>query len=173
MTPEFADTIDGDILPPDGTAISVPSDADILAARDAELVSEAPVQAVAAQIQDVAADTVKLLELQLKLFESELSQSAKQLVQPIVQFAAAYVLGTASLIVLLFAFGAGLQAAFGLSTWLSLLIVALTGAAVTYIAIQVGVAQLKTPRISFAKSKEELMRNAAVLANLMKGPSRS
>lgn len=172
MTPEFADTIDGDILPPDGTAISVPSDADILAARDAELISEPPVQAVAAQIQDVASDTAKLLELQLKLFESELSQSAKQLVQPAVQFAAAYVLGTASLIVLLFALAAGLQSAFGLSTWLSLLIVALTGAAVTYIAIQVGISQLKTPRISFAKSKEELMRNAAVLANLLKGPSR-
>lgn len=171
MTPDFADTIDGDVLPPGETGISVPNDAHILAARDAELVPEPPVQAVAAQIQDVAADTVKLLELQLKLFESELSQSAKQLVAPVAQFAAAYVLGTASLIVLLFAFSAGLQAAFGLSPWLALLIVALSGVAITYVAIQMGINQLKTPRISFAKSKEELMRNAAVLANVLKGRS--
>ena len=124
MTPDYADTIDGDELPPSGTEIALANQAEILAARDAELISEAPVQAVASQIQDVAVDTVKLLELQLKLFESELAQSARQLVQPIAQFAGAYVLGTASLIVLLFALSAGLQSAFGLSAWLALLIVA-------------------------------------------------
>lgn len=170
MTPDFADTLDGAEM---SAELSPALEAEILAARDAELVAEPPIQAVAAQLQDVAGDTVKLLELQVKLFETELAQSARQLVQPVAQFAAAYVLGTASLIVLLFAISAGLQSAFGLSQWLALLIVAGAGAAITYIAIQMGISQLKTPRISFAKSKEELMRNAAVLANLLKGPSRS
>ncbi len=172
MTPEFADSIDGgNETTPASTEMIAASEAAILAARDAELISEIPVQAVAAQVADVAVDAVKLLELQVKLFESELAQSSRQLVQPAIQFAAAYVLGTASLIVLLFAISAGLQAA-GLAPWLAMLTVAAAGAAITYIAVQMGISQLKEPRISFAKSKEELMRNAAVLASLMKPSSR-
>ena len=165
MTPDFADSIDGGT---ESTALTTTSEAEILAARDAELISEIPVQAVAAQLGDVAVDVVKLLELQVKLFESELRQSAQQLVQPIVQFAGAYVLGTASLIVLLFAISAGLEQMLGVAPWAALLIVAGAGAAITFIAIQTGISQLKTPRISFAKSKEELMRNAAVVASMTK-----
>lgn len=169
MTPEFADTIDGgEGLDAPAGEITAASEAAILAARDAELISEVPVQAVAAQLGDVAVDAVKLLELQVKLFESELAQSTRQLVQPVVQFGVAYILGTASLMVLLFAISAGLQAAFGLPQWGALLIVAGLGIVITYVAVQVGVSQLKQPRISFARSKEELMRNAAVVANLLK-----
>lgn len=171
MTPDFADSIDGAVaqvtseLPP-----TTEPPATDLTVKNAELIAEVPVQAIATQLGDVAVDTVKLLELQVKLFESELSQSGRQLVQPVVQFAAAYVVGTASLLVLLLAISAGLEEAFHLAPWLALLIVAGVGAVIAAITIQMGIAQLKAPRISFAKSKEELMRNAAVLANLMKPP---
>lgn len=173
MTPGFADSIDGGGTAAAPAETTSASEAAVLAARDAELISEIPVQAVAAQLGDVAVDAVKLLELQVKLFESELAQSARQLVQPVVQFAAAYIVGTASLMVLLFAISAGLQEAFGLAPWMALLIVAGVGAALTFIAVQVGISQLKQPRISFARSKEELMRNATVVASLMKPASRS
>lgn len=176
MTPEFADSIQYDPAAPvpnqeDDAGSSPASEAVAPPALVPEVITELPVQAVAAQLGDVAVDTVKLLDLQLRLFESELASSAKQLVQPFLQIVASAVLGTASLIVLLFAVSAGLQQFFHLSAALSLFIVAVAGFAITAVAVQVARKQLTVPRISFAKSKVELMRNAETLAQLLK-PSR-
>ena len=175
MTPAFADSIQyepGSDSPPQTeiSEIARSQKAVIPPPLEPEVITEAPVQAVAAQLGDVAVDVVKLLDLQLRLFESELAASAKQLVQPLVQLVASAVLGAASVIVLLFAASAGLQQLFNLSAALSLLIVAIAGFVITAIAVQIAKKQLMTPRISFAKSKLELMRNAETLAQLLKPP---
>ena len=138
--------------------------------EDSVVIPETPVQAAASEIGGVAVDSVKLLELQLQLFEVECSQSAQRLLRPLWVFLAAAACGTASLMVLFHAIGWALHDLFGLSVSLSLFIVTIIGAILTAICLQVAMKQLKTPRISFAKSKAELIRNFACFANILRTP---
>lgn len=137
------------------------------AAEEPVSIPETPVQVMTGEIGGVAADSVKLLELQLQLFEAECKQSAQRMIGPISTLSGALACGTASLMVGFHAMGWALHDIFGLSVSLSLLIVTVTGAALTGIAFQIAKNQLNTPRISFAKSKAELTRNFAVFANIL------
>jgi len=131
-------------------------------------IPEVPVQAVANQLGDVAADTVTLLDLQIRLFEAECRQSALQLVKPVIIFAGTWMMAVASVAILLLALGTGLHE---LTTWplsVTLLISAIIGFGITVAAVKYAIELLKTPRISFAKSKEELIRNAEVLSRMLK-----
>jgi hypothetical protein len=140
------------------------------AAVDEVIIPETPVQAATAELGEVAGDTVKLLELQLQLFEAELKQSALRLVQPLWMFLAATACGTASLMVVFHAFGWALHDYCGLSVSLSLFIVAVAGGALTAITLQMVKQQLRVPRISFAKTKAEMMRNVGCFANILRSP---
>jgi len=131
-------------------------------------IPEVPVQAVANQLGDVAADTVTLLDLQIRLFEAECRQSALQLVKPVIIFAGTWMMAVASVAILLLALGTGLHE---LTAWplsVTLLISAIIGFGITVAAVKYAIELLKTPRISFAKSKEELIRNAEVLSRMLK-----
>jgi len=131
-------------------------------------IPEVPVQAVANQLGDVAADTVTLLDLQIRLFEAECRQSALQLVKPVIIFAGTWMMAVASVAVLLLALGTGLHELTGWPLSVTLLISAIIGFCITAAAVKYAVELLKTPRISFAKSKEELIRNAEVLSRMLK-----
>ena len=132
-------------------------------------IPEVPVQAVANQLGDVAGDAVKLLDLQLRLFEAECKQSALEVVKPIIIFAATWMMAVASVAILLLALGTGLHE---LTEWplsVCLLLAVVVGFGTTYAAVRYAMELLKTPRISFAKSKAELIRNAEVLSRMIKG----
>jgi len=125
-------------------------------------------QAVATQIGDVASDTARLMELQIRLFEAECLQSARALVQPIAMFAATWMLAVASMAVLLLAIGTGLHELTGWPLSLMLLLATAIGVGLCVLVARSAIAMLNTPRISFAKSKEELMRNISVLSRALK-----
>jgi hypothetical protein len=145
----------------------------IVPAEDAPVViPDTPVQAVTEELGGVATDAAKLFELQLQLFEAEFKQSALKLAQPLGVFAAGFAIGTASLMVLFHAMGWALHDIFGLSVSLSLFIVTIVGGVTTAIALQLARNQMQMPRLSFAKSKAELMRNFSVLANIMQSPKK-
>ncbi|MDB5392007.1 MAG: hypothetical protein JWM11_7653 [Planctomycetaceae bacterium] len=148
-----------------GVAVELPA-----SQEEAVVIPETPVQAAASEIGGVAIDSVKLLELQLQLFEVECSQSARRLLQPLWVLLGAGACGTASLMVLFHAIGWALHDLFGLSVSLSLFIVTIVGVIATAICLQVVKNQLRTPRISFAKSKAELIRNFGCFANVLRTP---
>jgi len=136
------------------------------------VIPDTPVQTVTEEIGGVAVDAVKLFELQLQLFEAECKQSVQRLIPPVGIFVLATTVGTASLMVLFHAMGWALHDIFALSVSLSMFIVAIVGAILTAVALQVARNQMKMPRLSFAKSKAELMRNFACLANIMQSPKK-
>jgi len=131
-------------------------------------IPEAPVQVVATQLGDVAVDAGRLVELQIRLFEAEFIQSGKKLIEPIAILATTGILAIASVVVLLLAAGTGL---YDLTDWpmsVCWLLAAVLGSAITGGAAWYAVELLKRPRISFEKSKEELMRNFASLSRVVK-----
>lgn len=138
---------------------------------EAVKIPETPVQTMTDGLGGVAVDSVKLVELQVQLVETELKQSVQRLVQPIGILLTGAACGTASLMMLFHAAGWALHDIFGLSVSLSLFLVTILGAVLTYITMQTAWTQLKEPRISFAKSKAELMQNLRCYANLL-GPSK-
>ncbi len=132
------------------------------------VIPEAPVQVVATQLGDVAVDAARLVELQIRLFEAECRQSGNELVQPLAILSATLILGVASAVVLLLAMGTGLHE---LTNWplsLSLLLAAAVGITGAVVAVKYALVLLKTPRISFEKSKAELMRNVEFLSRVLK-----
>jgi len=132
------------------------------------VIPDTPVQAATEDLGTVASDTAKLLELQIQLFETECKQSALRLIQPLGMLLAGVATAIASLMLLFHALGWALHDIFGLSVSLSLLIVAIVGGVSTAIIFNMMVSELKQPRISFAKSKAELMRNLACFANFLR-----
>jgi len=139
-------------------------------AEEQVVVPDTPMQTVTEELGGVATDAAKLFELQLQLFEAEFKQSTQSLAQPLAMFVAGAGIGTASLMVFFHAIGWALHDIFGLSVSLSLFIVTIVGAAATAIVLQIARNQLKTPRLSFAKSKAELMRNFSCIANIVQSP---
>lgn len=129
---------------------------------------DVPVQVVANQLGDVAVDAGRLLELQIRLFEAECLQSGKKLVQPVAIMAATVVLSIAAVVVVLLALGSGLHELAGWPMSVCWLLAAVVGFATTGGAAWYALNLLKTPRISFEKSKEELMRNIAALSGVIK-----
>ncbi len=132
------------------------------------VIPEVPVQAVATQLGDVAMDAARLAELQIRLFEAECRQSGKQLVQPLGILAATACVAIASLVVLLMAAGTGLHE---LTSWplsVSLMLAAIVGFVAAALAVRYALELLKTPRISFEKSKDELMRNVEFLSRMLR-----
>lgn len=136
------------------------------------IIPDTPVQAVTEELGEVASDTAKLLELQVQLFQSECLKNVQRLAQPIGVSLAGIACGTASLIVIFHAMGWALHDLFGLSVSLSLFLVSLIGITITAVALWTAWAQFKQPRISFEKSKAELMRNFKLYANLLSGSGR-
>lgn len=125
-------------------------------------------QVVANQLGDVAVDAGRLLELQFRLFEAECLQSGKKLIAPVGILAVGAILGLATAVVLLLAIGTGLHELSGWPLSLCQLLSFVIGAAVAGGAAWYAIGLLKTPRISFEKSKEELMRNIAALGRVLK-----
>jgi hypothetical protein len=132
------------------------------------VIPEAPVQVVANQLGDVAADAGRLLDLQMKLFQAECVQSGKQLITPVALLAGTGVLTLAVTVVLLLAIGTGLQELSGWPLSVCWLLVGVLGIGVAYGVVRYALELLKTPRISFEKSREELMRNVAALSKVLK-----
>lgn len=131
-------------------------------------IPEVPVQVVATQLGDVAVDAGRLLELQIRLFEAECIESGKKLIQPVALLAATVVLVLAAAIVFLLAIGTGIHEVAGWPLSLCLLLVVVAGMAVAAGAFWYALDLLRTPRISFEKSKEELTRNIAALSRVLK-----
>jgi len=140
--------------------------------EEAVEIPETPVQAMTGELGEVAVDSAKLFELQLQLFETEFTQSAQRLLRPLWFLLGALACGTASLMIGFHALGWALHDIFGLPVSLSLLIVTIVGGALTAMALEIVKTQLKAPRISFAKSKAELMRNFACFANFLQSSTK-
>lgn len=141
-----------------------------LAAPEPEppIIPEVPVQVVANQLGDVAVDAGRLLELQIRLFEAECIQSGKRLMEPVVVLAGTVVLVLAATVVLLLAIGTGLHEIAGWPLSLCLLLTVMAGIAAAGGAFWYALELLKAPRISFEKSREELMRNVAAFSRVLK-----
>lgn len=131
-------------------------------------VPEVPVQVVANQLGDVAVDAGRLLELQIRLFEAECVQNGRRLIEPVAILATTVILGIAAVAVVLLSLGTGLHELAGWPLSVSWLLAAVVGLATAGGAAWYAFELLKTPRISFEKSKEELLRNIAALSRVVK-----
>lgn len=131
-------------------------------------IPEPPVQEVAKQVGDVATDAARLVELQAKLFQVELRQSALNMIQPVGIIGVAAVVMISAFILFLFGLGTGLHDLTGMPLSVAQLIVAVLGLAGAAAAGYSAFGMLKEPRISFAKSKEELMRNIQFFSSKVK-----
>jgi hypothetical protein len=123
---------------------------------------------VAKELGDVAGDAAKLAELQMRLFGVEARQCIRQLIVPVAIFAGAAIVAACCTGIVLFAIGSGLHEVLGLPLWISLLVAAGLGAGGAGAAVYYAKEQLSTSKISFEKSKEELMRNVSLLSRVLR-----
>jgi hypothetical protein len=152
-------------LPP---SVPVPPPAE----QETVMLPEAPVQAVASQIGDVAADTVRLIELQAQLFGTECRQTVQVIVRPLILFGVALLLAVATLTGLLLAAASALHEVFALSDSVALLAASIGAMILTAVLTGVGWSLLQTQQISFIKSKSELLRTIAFLAKQLNPQAR-